>query len=412
MNDELTQGFCVPAIVRQHIDDASYLWSHRSSNLWSPLFSRQHMVRLDHKLDANLEGLRIAGANGVEQSCKNLERWQTPEDAFVVLYILAHIDNAEAMAKLEAQLVEKPVLSNGAAAALLWAAPSIAQPVIDRWWFSEHDVLRLAAIPAAIVHPDIDMEAFIRQSAEDASPGVRLKAYRGIGEWRLHKFKDILALGVEESNIFCRAEAAASLALLGDSSKLHILPGVFHYFQHNRLRRYLLVWSALSSPEQFESWFIRYRGKKEQYRDALWALAFHGRGASLARLRSFIQHGYEVTLAAYVVSHITGVDLESEGLLLTPGNSDDDDRQDAKKPYDVGLLTPDSDGVIDWIDKHMSDYPADRCNIAGGEVSTLADQIFHAGTQPQRWQAALYLTLDDQAGALPSLLRPALSLTV
>jgi len=60
----------------------------------------------------------------------------------------------------------------------------------------------------------------------------------------------------------------------------------------------------------------------------------------------------------------------------------------------------------------MSDYPADRCNVAGGEVSTLADQIFHAGTQPQRWQAALYLTLDDQAGALPSLLRPALSLTV
>lgn len=398
----------VREILRQHIEDASYLWSHRSGNLWSPIFFREHMVRLDNKLDANLEGLRIAGVNAVEQSLKNLMRWQTPEEAFVVTYILAHINDTDAMTTLEEQLVKKPTLSNGAAAALLWAEPTVTESIIDRWWFSEHDVLRQSAIPAAIIHPELDMETFIQQSAQDAFPGVRLKAYRAIGEWCMSRYRCILEKGIEESNIFCRAEAAASLALLGDTSVIHFLPDVFQFFQHSRLSRYLLIWSTLCSQPQFESWLAHCNGK-EEYRSMLWALAFRGQASSLTELKKFIQYGYEPALATYIVSHITGVDLEEEGLLEIIGPEDKDDLDDEANPYEAGIPSPNVDAIISWIDKHTDDFPPDCCCIAGSPIKDLAGDIFNSGTQPQRWQAALHLTLDGKKGALPSLLGPTLS---
>lgn len=241
MMPRYTQRPTVPNVLHQHIEDAAYLWSHRASNLWSPVFFRQHIRRLDNNLDANLEGLRIAGQHTIKKAFKNLSRWQTPEEAFVCTYVVAHTNDSDSLKVLQEQLIEKPSLSEGAAAALLWSEPSITQTFIDKWWFSEHDTLRQAVIPAAITHPNLDMKKFIKQSAEDSYPSVRLKAYRAIGEWQLSGFRGLLEKGVDETNIFCRAEAAASLALLGDRSSITHLPEVFQYFKNSSLQRYLLI---------------------------------------------------------------------------------------------------------------------------------------------------------------------------
>ena len=44
-------------VIHQHVEDAAFCWAHREQALWSPGHTPAHLGQLDHRLDANLEGI-------------------------------------------------------------------------------------------------------------------------------------------------------------------------------------------------------------------------------------------------------------------------------------------------------------------------------------------------------------------
>jgi uncharacterized protein (TIGR02270 family) len=56
----------VSPVVAQHVDDADFFWILRSNASRAPHYALRDLAKLDTRIDAHLDGLRIAGDTGWE----------------------------------------------------------------------------------------------------------------------------------------------------------------------------------------------------------------------------------------------------------------------------------------------------------------------------------------------------------
>ncbi|HZF98835.1 MAG TPA: hypothetical protein VEY92_11465, partial [Pseudoxanthomonas sp.] len=203
-------------IVNQHLEDAAFCWLRRSEALWLPVMRTEHLQRIDRQLDAHLCGLRIAGAPALARAQSHLERWETADEVFVSTYVALHAGGeAESFAPIETLLLEDEELAPGAAAALLWAGPRTALPLMQRWWLSGEPALRRAALPASLRHPQVSRENAILDSLESSYAPLVARALRAIGEWALRQHQPALESALHAGDARCRLEAAYALRLFG-----------------------------------------------------------------------------------------------------------------------------------------------------------------------------------------------------
>ncbi|TDR34751.1 uncharacterized protein (TIGR02270 family) [Tahibacter aquaticus] len=381
------------AVLEQHLEDAAFCWLRRQDALWSPLFSRDELGLVDRVLDAHLEGLRVAGAAAIAPALENLERWQTPDEAFVSTYVLAHTPAPTALAQLEGAIGDDEELATGAAAALLWAGSDAALPLLQRWWNSSEPALRHAALPAAMRHPRVKRSTVVLDSEEDADPWLRARAYRVIGEWRLEEFRDRARRGLDDIAARCRFEAAAALSLLGDAKAAERIEEELPALQGRTRRRAVLAWAGGVSSEAFALGFNRLAQDPALHRDLIWALAFRGDAAGLSQLAWWLQFPAHARLAAYAISHVTGMDLEEEGLWQEDAAQADDGDEEAPADdsddvdEDDGLLDPDTAGLAAWVDAQGVRFLSGHCYLGGEPLQTAVLRDEQA-TLPQLWQRA------------------------
>ena len=56
----------IETVVKQHAEESAFLWLLRDSAVHAPHYSLKDMAKLDNRLDAHIDGLRIAGDAGWE----------------------------------------------------------------------------------------------------------------------------------------------------------------------------------------------------------------------------------------------------------------------------------------------------------------------------------------------------------
>lgn len=415
------------AVLQQHLEDAAFCWLRRQDALWSPLYSRDELSQVDQVLDAHLEGLRVAGAAAIAPALENLERWESADEAFVSTYVLAHSPAPKALAQLESAIVEEAELVTGAAAALLWAGDDEALTLLQRWWRSSEPALRRAALPAAIRHPRVKRSTVVLDSEENGDPWLRARAYRAIGEWRLDDFRQQARRGLEDMTARCRFEAAAALSLLGDAAAADRIVEELPALEGRTRRRAVLAWASCASADAFAATFNRLAPQPELHRDLIWALAFRGDAAGLPHLAWWLQFPAHARLAAYAIGHVTGMDLEEEGLWRDDDGDDDghaeksgaddahdhdhdhdDDADDEELDEDDGLLDPDCPGLAAWVERESPRFAVGQRYVGGGLLETARDGSGFEATLPQRWQMAWRDCRRGEADSLPSMGAPVL----
>jgi uncharacterized protein (TIGR02270 family) len=416
------------AVLQQHLEDAAFCWLRRQDALWSPLYSRDELSQVDQVLDAHLEGLRVAGAAAIAPALENLERWESADEAFVSTYVLAHSPAPKALAQLEAALVEEAELCTGAAAALLWAGSDEALVLLQRWWRSSEPALRRAALPAAMRHPRVKRSTVVLDSEENGDPWLRARAYRAIGEWRLDDFRTQARRGLDDMTARCRFEAAAALSLLGEKGAADRIVDELPTLEGRTRRRAVLAWAASASADAFAAAFNRLAPQPELHRDLIWALAFRGDAAGLPHLAWWLQFPEHARLAAYAIGHITGMDLEEEGLWRDDDGDDsdadkpaaddghdhehdhdhDDDSDDEELDEDDGLLDPDCPGLAAWVERESPRFVVGQRYVGGELLENARDGGGFEATLPQRWQMAWRDCRGGEVAALSSMAEPVL----
>ena len=77
----------IEAIVDQHAEEAAFLWLLRDAAVRAPHYDLSDLFSLDDRVEAHIDGLRIAGDPGWEVCAKGLEAPSNLKMSLINLFI-------------------------------------------------------------------------------------------------------------------------------------------------------------------------------------------------------------------------------------------------------------------------------------------------------------------------------------
>jgi len=90
----------VKPIIEQHVVESAFLWLLRDAAVYQPHYSLKDLAHLDKRLEAHIDGLRIAGSEGWE-ICKEALALKEPGEVFAATVL--------ALESLDGQRVDEVV---------------------------------------------------------------------------------------------------------------------------------------------------------------------------------------------------------------------------------------------------------------------------------------------------------------
>lgn len=215
----LPPAIVVDSVIAQYAEEAAFLWTQRAAAVHAPHFGLRDLARLDERVEAHIDGLRVAGDAGWEH-CRDALRNEGPGEVFAASVLAFESGPSERSGAVLAMAPSSLALSNAVVSALGWMPAATAQPHIDELIESSDPVLRrIGAAAARRFHA-----AKLANLLDDSDPPVRARACRGIGELGLKGLADSVWTHLKDPDECCRFWAAWSTGLLeGDREALDVL---------------------------------------------------------------------------------------------------------------------------------------------------------------------------------------------
>ena len=130
--------FNISQIVDQHAEEASFLWILRDAAVRAPHYDLKDLAHLDDRLDAHLDGLRIAGEAGWA-ACDEQLQFQEPGEVFAAAVLALESGEAARIRSVYEVVGAAPETQRGLVSAFGW---------VDRaWWRGEVRDLLVAESP-------------------------------------------------------------------------------------------------------------------------------------------------------------------------------------------------------------------------------------------------------------------------
>lgn len=378
-------GGSVPLIVEVHAEDAAILWLQRDRAVDAPHFDRMRLARLDERLEANLDGLRVAGRLGWETARAAFDRHSEPGEMFTLAALAFGAGSARGIGEvLDLLEGDEGLLTRAAISGLGWldrtALRGRVQPLLD----DPRPQVRALGLGACAVHqvdPGSQLQHFLADRAPVRRQALKLAGLMGRQDLRLEG----------DSDAACAFWADWARVRLGD-----------------RGRPLEAFWAlaAKEGPFQFRAFELAVIATdpataRARVRDtgafarplALRAAGRIGDCEMIPWLISMME-GPSARIAGESFSMITGADLtfldldgpapEEDG----PGDDPADPRVELDE--DMELPVPDRARVEAWWRDRQGRFQTGQRYFLGEPVSAAVyDRAFHTAFQRQRRVAAL-----------------------
>jgi uncharacterized protein (TIGR02270 family) len=169
-------------IVEQHAEEAAFLWLLRDAATEAPHYKRHHLARLDERVEAHIDGLRVAGEAGWRIAMTELKAHPEPGELFAAGVLALESGERARIDPLVALAAEaEPEVRRGFVGAIAWCSPASLAATVRDWDRSSEAFERYLALCACSVHR-ADAGAGLTGRIEDADPLVRARALRLAGE--------------------------------------------------------------------------------------------------------------------------------------------------------------------------------------------------------------------------------------
>ncbi|WP_027143734.1 TIGR02270 family protein [Mesorhizobium sp. WSM3626] len=379
-------------IVEQHAEDAAFLWLQRDWAVDAPDQHLKNLRRLDDRLEAHVDGLRVAGEWGWQAAETAFDRYQEPGETFVAA-VLALESMSENRIGYILNLAEaSPQLSRPVVSALGWVEPHAVQkwiPALLEDPLPSRRLLGMAACSVRRIDPPTRLSNLLNEV-----PAVRARALRLAGEiGRVDLLSDIRA-ALHDANETCRFWAAWSCVLLGDRYEaLEVLR--MHASADGIGWKGTQLMLRAADHQNAVEWLLGLRGDRSKERLIAAGAGVVGDPVFVPWLITRMRDHELSRLAGESFATITGISLEERAMHVEArGDLDPADLPTGYSAHDENLVWPDVGKIREWWRQNQTNFAQGTRYLRGKPLAaeTLA-QTFAQGTLRQRRGAALDLAL-------------------
>jgi uncharacterized protein (TIGR02270 family) len=385
-----------PEIVNQHAEEAAFLWLLRDEATRAPNYDLCDLAELDERIDAHLDGLRVAGTEGWNACQRGLE-WHEAGEVFAAAHVALQTRIGRRVNQVLDVAVQSPELARGFVDALGWFPYDEIALTISTLAASRDPAIRRIGIAASAVHRQDPGDALVA-AVTDPRSIVRVPALKAAGELGR---RDLLPVCHEQQgeDFDHRFWTGWTASLLGDERGTAMLCDSAVSGGSLAGAACDLATRPMTASEA-AAWRRYLADSEGDWRLAITAARAFGDPAAVPWLIELMASEPFARAAGEAFSFITGVDLSVAGLAVRPpdgfesGPTDDIDDDDVAMDPDENLPWPHQRGVIAWWSRH-SDYFADGFRYLAGrpiDANSLHDVLVR-GTQRLRAAAALELVL-------------------
>ncbi|WP_431081772.1 TIGR02270 family protein [Pseudomonas thivervalensis] len=382
----------ISSMIEQHAEEACFLILLHDHAVRAPHYDLDDLSKLDERIDAHLDGLRIAGSTGLETLLAKLGP-HTVGEMFASVLLSFEAANAQALSRLSEHLRTAMETERGYLMALGWLDWERVSPWIDRMLSSPEPLFRRLGLAACGMHRH-DPGPALLAGLSDAAPSVLARAARTAGELRRRDLLPAIRAQCLQVDAATRFWANWAAAQMGDQQALEPLrsfaeqPGEFQY----RALCVLLTWQER---EPSIAWIRQWVQDPRDRRIGIQALGLLGDPVCVPWLIQQMSDLPYARVAGEAFSLITGADLALLDLELQAlpdfdaGPNDNPEDPNVAMDPDENLPWPDPQAIDGWWHANGGDFQVGNrymLGLAHGEHSF--QQALVCGQQRQRVAAA------------------------
>ena len=395
----------IPDVVEQHAEEAAFLWCLRDAATDEPHYALRHLAALEERIEAHIDGLRVAGEAGLAIAWAQLDQYGGPGELFVVATLSLESRDPISLERALQFAESAPVSRRGLFGALGWVSRDALRGQAVAWLDDTSSFRRLAGVVACSLHR-ADLSSRMQQLLAD-EPSVRARALRLVGELGSLDVREQVRVSLNDDDAACRFWAAWSAGLLGDRTSA--IPVLQDYAAGGSVFK----WRALDLVVRLMDHDSAIAWLRELGRDPRHARLVVIAGGILGDpvvVPWLIQKMSVPTLARVAgdsFSLITGVDLSRHGLdgdvpaEFTTGPTDDTADENVAVDADENLPWPDPGKLQAWWGMHGKRFAHGVRHLCGSPLTLqICHEVLRGGYQRQRRAATYELAIANPSGPL------------
>jgi uncharacterized protein (TIGR02270 family) len=377
----------IQIVVDQHAEESAFLWLLRDDAVAAPHYDLGELARLDARVEAHIDGLRVAGEDGWALCIEGLSH-EEPGEAFVAAVLALESNDGSRLDSVLDIGIQTPEAFRGVVSATGWVSAECLGCWLPSLAKARSSACRTLGIAGASVNRPESLTA-------------RVRALRAVGVVKRHDLSSLLRTSFDSEHTIQRFWASWSAVLLGDKSALGPLKtfanlsGARGFVQ----RALELALRAMPLPDA-HNWLKGLAQDQAHLRDVLIGCGVTGDPLYIPWLIKQMETPEYARVAGESFSMITGVDLAYDDLDtdwpegFEAGPTEDPADENVEMDQDEDLPWPDPEKLGDWWAKHKSQYQTGVRYLCGKPISIEQCQhVLRYGFQRQRIAAALELAL-------------------
>jgi len=399
-------------IVEQHSQDAAFLWLTRESILNAPHYSLQDVADHEERIEAHIDGLRVAGDIGWEVCEQDLSIEQAGE-IFVAAVLAFESGDKQKIEKVLTLVKETPDFVAPLVSALAWIDIQLAQPINLSLLNSNESRYRQIGLMACVIHGQNPGD-FLTAGVHDSDPLLSANAIRAVGELKRRDLLPLLLSKFDHEDENVQFWAAWSAVLLGgDVAALKKLasfvkPGSMYTVDVFQLL--LRVMNGVNA----QDWLKTLVKQEDLLRQVLIGTGITGDPIYIPTLLHHMSIPEFARVAGEAFCLVTGLKLENDAFIAEPpdnfeaGPTEDPADENVAMDPDRNLPWPDALKVKEWWVKNQHLFQAGARYLLGNPISqNHCLDILKTGMQRHRIAASFEIALMQPATPLFQVIAPA-----
>ena len=384
-------------LITQHAEECAFLWLMRDNAVRAPHYAVLDVTKSDSRIEAHIDGLRIAGDAGW-RACKEALSLAGPGEVFAASLLAFESGDKNRIDDVLACGTTSYELTRGTISALGWISFPRAQPLLNYLIASQPPMFRRIGIAGYAAHREDPGQA-LKAASSDTDAPLKARALKAIGELGRRELLPALQAHLRSEDGEVLSQEAWSAALLGNGIRVPALRKLFQSGGMYAERACAMALRRINLCDAHE-WQRELAGLPESQRLSVQAAGVIGDPVLIPWLIDRMATPLVARVAGEAFTMITGVDLAypdlegewPEGFQAGPTENPND--ENVERDSDEDLPWPNPELIEKWWAKHRNEFQTGVRHLLGKPITEAwMWEVLKIGKQRQRAAAALELAM-------------------